>query len=129
MGRLASFAAKQAQLGETVEIINCEKAIITGNKYTTFDDHKVKLKRGSKSTGPFTNRTADRFVKRAIRGMLNYKRENGMKSFKRIKCYIGVPESFKDKKPEALKKMDITKLSILKYTTVKDVCKIIGGKL
>ena len=29
LGRLASYAAKKAQLGENVDIINCEAAVIT----------------------------------------------------------------------------------------------------
>ena len=32
LGRLASFAAKQALLGETVDIVNAEESVITGNK-------------------------------------------------------------------------------------------------
>ena len=31
-GRLCSFAAKKALQGDEVIIVNCEKAIITGNK-------------------------------------------------------------------------------------------------
>ncbi len=31
-GRVASFAAKQALLGNEVTVVNSEKAIITGNK-------------------------------------------------------------------------------------------------
>ena len=32
VGRFATVAAKKALLGEKVDIINCESAIITGNK-------------------------------------------------------------------------------------------------
>ncbi len=129
LGRLASIAAKKALLGEAVDIINCENAIITGNKKRTFDDYLYKLEMGSKSKGPFVYRRPDAFVKRAIRGMLQYKKENGRKAFDRIKCHIGVPDSLKGKNSEELKGMDISKLSVMKYTTVKEVCKKLGAKI
>jgi len=128
LGRLASFAAKKALLGENVEIINCQNAVISGNKKTTLKAHKERLQRGSKTRGPFTYRRADMFVKRTIRGMLSYKKENGKKALKRIKCYIRVPNQFKDKKTEQLKGMDLSKLSVMKYVSVKEICKSIGGK-
>ena len=42
LGRLASFAAKHALLGETIEIINCENAVITGNKKRTLEADEMK---------------------------------------------------------------------------------------
>ena len=128
LGRLASYAAKKAQLGENVDIINCEAAVITGNKKTTLKDYKEKLQKGSRTRGPFTPKRADRFVKKAIRGMLPYKKENGKNALKRIKCYIGTPENLKGK-PEQLKKMALSKLTVMKYITVKEICKTLGGKV
>ena len=61
--------------------------------------------------------------------MLPYRKENGKKAFKRIKCYIGVPDNLKGKQPEQLKKMALSKLTVVKYTTVKEVCRTLGGKL
>jgi len=129
LGRLASFTAKKALLGETVEIINCENAIITGNKKTTLKNYKAKLHRGSSTTGPFTPKRADRFVKKAIRGMLPYNKESGKKAMKRIRCYVEIPDRLKGSKPEQLKKMDISKLGVIKYITVKEICKTLGGKV
>lgn len=129
LGRLASYAAKKALLGENVDIINCENAVITGSRERTIADHKRRIHRGSIRTGPFPRRRPDMFVKRTIRGMLPYNKEIGKKALKRIKCYIGVPTQLKDKKPEHLIGMDLSKLTVMKYTTVKDVCKMIGGKV
>jgi len=128
LGRLASFSAEKALLGENVIIINCEKAVITGNRKTTLKKYNERNQMGSKNKGPFTRRRPDRFVKRTIRGMLPYKRENGTKALKRVKCYTGTPENLKDKpiKPEG---MDLSKLDIMKYVTVNEVCKNLGGKL
>jgi len=129
LGRLASFAAKQALLGETVEIINSGKAIVTGNKRRTLKDQLEKMERGSSTRGPFTFRRTDMFVKRTIRGMLPYNKENGKKAMKRIRCYVEVPDKLKDSKPQNLKEMTISKLSIIKYTTVKEICNTIGGRV
>lgn len=128
LGRMATFVAKQALLGEKINIINCEKAIMTGNKKQILAKYKEKLKMGKPQKGPFIPRRADRFVKRTIRGMLPYKQEKGIKAFKRVKCYINVPEEFKDKKAETIEKANIAKVPNLKYIIVEDICKLIGGK-
>jgi len=127
LGRMASYAATQSLLGERVDIINCEKAVVTGNKKRTLGDHKIKLQRGSSTKGPFTYRKPNMFVKRTIRGMLPYNKEIGKKALKRIKCHIGAPDNLKGNAVQ-LEKMDISKLSVVKYVTVKEICQILGGK-
>ena len=129
LGRMASFAAKQALLGETVEIINSGKAIVTGNKKRTLKDQLEKLERGSSTRGPFTFKRTDMFVKRVIRGMLPYNKENGKKAVKRIRCYVEVPDKLKDAKLQNLKGMTLSKLTVVKYTTVKEICNVIGGRV
>ena len=42
LGRLASYAAKQALLGEEIVIVNCEKVIITGNRQNILEDFRDK---------------------------------------------------------------------------------------
>jgi large subunit ribosomal protein L13 len=129
MGRLASFVAKKALLVEKVDIVNCENAIITGNKKQILSKYAQRKDRGIHTKGPFTYRMPDRFLRRVIRGMLPYKGERGKKAFKRIMCYIGVPERFKDKKLETVSDINVSKVPNLRYITVKDVCKSIGAKL
>tara|TARA_Y100000310_G_scaffold334128_1_gene413131 strand:- start:103 stop:516 length:414 start_codon:yes stop_codon:yes gene_type:complete len=128
LGRLASFAASQALLGKKVDIINSEKAVITGRKKYTLQAYLEKVHRGSSTRGPFMRRSPDRFVKRAIRGMLPYNSFHGKKAFSRIRCYQGVPEEFTGKDTVALKGMDTSKLAVAKYVTVKEVCTTMGGK-
>jgi large subunit ribosomal protein L13 len=126
LGRMASFAAKKALLGETVNIVNCEKAIVTGNKKTLLLQFKRKRDMGIPSKGPFFPRSPERIVKRTIRGMLPYKQEKGMKAFKRIKCYTGVPENIKN--AETIKEADISKVPNLKYLKLEQISKYLGGK-
>ena len=37
LGRLASYAAKQALQGEEIVVLNCEKVIITGKRKSIFN--------------------------------------------------------------------------------------------
>jgi large subunit ribosomal protein L13 len=129
LGRLGAYAAKKALLGEKIDIVNCEECVITGRRNEIFGKYDNKLKRGTPSKGPFTYRMPHRFVKRAIRGMLPYKKERGRTAFKKIRCYTGIPENFKDKKFETIKEANVEKIPNLEYITVKEVCKHIGAKL
>lgn len=129
LGRLATFAAKKSLQGEPVDIINAEKAFITGDKKKVLAAQKTRTNRGSPLTGPYIPRQPDRFVKRTIRGMLPYKQPRGDKAFKSIKCYTGVPAEFQDKKAETIPSANISKLSTTRYISIKDICTYLGGKI
>lgn len=105
-GRLASFVAKKALQGDEIFVVNCEKAIITGNKKKTIEKYKkLRDKGGDAQKGPYFPRTSEKILKRMIRGMLpNYRNGRGREAFKRIKCYLGVPKEFADKKTVKTKK-------------------------
>ena len=129
LGRIATIAAKKALLGETVDIINCEKAVITGLRKTILEKYQRKSAMGSPSTGPYIARMFDKFVKRALRGMIPYKQPKGVAALKRLMCYSGVPEEFKDKKAETIEEANISKLANLNFVTVKEICLNLGGNL
>ena len=48
-------------------------------------------------------------------------------AFKRVMCYISVPDVFKDKKMEKIKEADISRIKTLKYVTVGNICKFLKG--
>jgi len=100
MGRLASYAAKEALKGEEIVILNCNEIIITGNKeFIQKDFHEKRSKMGHGQRGPKHLRAGDRIVKRVIRGMLpNYREGRGREAFQRIKCYVGIPKEFEHAK-------------------------------
>lgn len=129
LGRLATVVAKRALLGEKVDVVNCEEAIITGNKKTILKKYQERRKRGIPTKGPFFPRRADMLVRRTIRGMLPYKRPKGRDAFRRVKCHIGVPEELEKQKAEKIKEADMSKLMTLKYIKVKDLSKSMGAKL
>ncbi len=92
LGRLASEVAKRALKGEEIIIINAEKAVISGNKEAVVEKYLHRRQIGNPKKGPFFPKRPDLIVKRAIRGMLPYKRKRGKEALKRIKVFIGVPE-------------------------------------
>ena len=127
LGRLASQVAKDALLGEKVKVVNCEKIIISGRKVQTVENEVAKRKRkGYPLKSAKFSRLPDRFVRRSIRGMLPWKKARGKEAFDRIMCYIDVPTDCKD-----LLKVEgasVDKLPSLKYITVGDICRSLGGK-
>jgi len=129
VGRVATYAAKQALLGNQVRIINSEKAIISGKRENTFDDYLNRRERGTHAKGPFVHRGPEKILRRAIRGMLPYKKPRGKEAFRRVLCYVGVPDEFKDKKSITLKSANMSKLPKLKYVDLKTVSKRLGAKV
>ncbi len=127
LGRLGTLAAKKALQGEEIMIVNADQAIVTGSWENILAKYKHKLHRGHPYKGPFVYRREDMFVKRSIRGMLPWDRERGKVAYKRIKCFIGVPEEMKEKKQEMIE-VPTGKTKSLKYVTVKEICNAIGRK-
>lgn len=128
LGRVAAFAAKRALEGETVEVINAESLVISGNKESIFERYRQKRERGNPHHGPFVPRRADLFAKRVIRGMLPHRQPRGMAALRRIKCYKGVPEGLKGKKVTKLEYAHLKNLGTVKYTTVGEISKLLGAK-
>jgi len=95
LGRVCSFAAKQALLGEDVIVINAEKAMLTGSKEMILKKELRWLEvrnLGSPLKGPNHEKRPDKYVRRAIRGMLPWHTFRGRDAFSRVYVYIGVPE-------------------------------------
>ncbi len=122
VGRMATAIAKMALMGEEVNVVNCENAVMTGKKKEVLERMKTRRERGDALKGPYFQTMPDRFIRRIIRGMLPYKQEKGKLAFKRIMCYIGVPEQLKDQKLETIKNADISNSTALSYVTVGRIC-------
>ncbi len=129
LGRLASYVAKNALKGEEIVIVNCEKAVISGNKDNILKEFKEKRDRGDRYKGPFYPRMPDRIVRRVIRGMLPYKNEKGKKALARVKTFIGVPDEYKNK--EFINLNDIKKESLkdMKYVYLYEVSNYLGANI
>lgn len=130
VGRLATFVAKQALLGNSVNVLNAEKALMSGSMEYNFGRYHHRIREtGQTRKGPFIPRLADRFVKRLIRGMLPYKRQRGSEAYKRIMCYLGVPAEFKDKKLVVFAPSKKEKIYAMKHVTIQALCKKLGGRI
>lgn len=128
MGRLATVVAKKALLGEEIDIVNCEKAAVTGSRKEVLDEFKRRRERGIPLKGPYYPKQSDRIVRRAIRGMLPYKKHKGSEAFKRVMCYIGVPEKLQGKEMQTIEAANIDKLPNVRYVHVGAIAKELGGK-
>jgi large subunit ribosomal protein L13 len=121
LGRIGSFAVKKALIGDEVFILNCEEAIISGNKEEILEGiTALRNKGGNSLKGPKIPRPAPRLLKRLIRGMLPWDRQRGRDAYKRIKCY-GTNE-FDSSKVEIFK---IKSRLPLKYMKLKEVSRLI----
>ncbi len=129
LGRLASFAAKHALLGETIEIVNCEEVYVTGTKKRVLADYNRKKAMGAPLQGPYFPKMPDRIVRRSIRGMLPYKQEKGEKAFKKVMCYIGVPKELEGKATHTIKEANISKVPNLRYVKIGEISKLMGARL
>jgi|WetSurMetagenome_2_1015567.scaffolds.fasta_scaffold654427_2 large subunit ribosomal protein L13 len=129
LGRMATKAAKLALLGENVIVVNCEKALISGNKRAILGVYRHQETLGiGMDKGPFLQKTPERFVRKVIRGMLPHHQAHGREAFARVRCYRKVPAQLVGEKKEVVK--DAIRLDSLnaKYISVGEICRIIGDK-
>lgn len=127
-GRLATYVAKQALLGETIDIVNAEEAILSGSKKDLLNRYVHRRERGDPHHGPYFPRTSHMMLKRMIRGMLPFKQSKGREAFKRIKCHKGVPKVFEGKEMLTFEKFHKNKLPTKKHLTFKELSKLLGAK-
>jgi large subunit ribosomal protein L13 len=105
LGRVASFAAKQAMFGKKIFVVNCGNVLITGRKQNIIHSYEIaRAKGGSSQKGPHFPKTPERIMKRTIRGMLSYKKGRGLDAFKNIRCYNNTPPELESHDKISLKK-------------------------
>jgi len=126
MGRLASFAIKQALQGKEIDIVNSEKVFILGNKKAILADYIQRRQRGksAKMKGPQYPTIPERILERAIRGMIKYKEGRGKAAFNKIRCYAGVPHGYEKMEKIAPFKLTENKRGI----SLKELSDLLRGK-
>lgn len=130
LGRIGTYVARQALLGNKINLFNCEKIMISGDPKVIKARYKYTLsEKGQPHKGPYVPKMPDRFVRKVIKRMLPHKTARGREALKRIMCYISMPSNFQDKKLEKIQKTSISKLPTLKRCSVLEVCRHLGGKL
>ena len=129
-GRVCSHVSKLLLQGNSVTIVNSEKAMISGNHYKTIDDYKKRLEVSSITNpihGPYHPRRPDRILTKMVRGMIPRKKSSGISAFRRLRVHIGMPAEFESNE---IKKFDDTKITKAEsyYITIGEIAKQIGWK-
>jgi large subunit ribosomal protein L13 len=125
MGRLCTHVAKRLLNGEEIIIVNADKALISGDKVQLLGHYKHRTVRGSQNHGPYYPRNPDTMMKRAVRGMLEYKKPSGRAAFKRLTVYVGVPRPLQNEKAETLE--SAKKPNLFKYVSLGEIAKEMGS--
>lgn len=123
LGRAGSLAAKESLKGNEVIVVNCEKAIVSGNKQEIMQS-ALRFRRmgGSSLKGPKFSANPERYFKRKIRGMFPWQASRGKMLWKKLMCYNGIP-----KEMEKEKFIRLEKKKMKGYLTIKEICKLLRG--
>jgi len=127
LGRMASVVAKRLLLGESIVIVNAEKATISGKRLSRVREARAFLEIGHPGKGPFHPRRPDQIVRRTVRGMLPHRLPKGQAALKRLRVFLGVPLEFKDAAFQTIPEADVNKLKC-PYVTFGEFAKEIGYK-
>jgi len=125
LGRMSSVIAKCLLNGEEITIVNCEKALISGNRVNIIAEYERSRAMGKVRKGPFFPRMPDRLMRRTISRMMHHRMPKGKAAMARLTIHIGVPFSLKAMKFESLEAAK--KTSLKKYLTLGDVSKELGA--
>jgi large subunit ribosomal protein L13 len=125
VGRVASEVAQRALDGETVAVVNAERAVITGSEDDIMSVYRKRRELGSDS-GPYYPKRPDGIFKRAIRGMVPYKTDAGREAFENVRVYVGNPY---DEDGEILEETSLDRLSTIKFLSLGEVSENLGANV
>ena len=128
-GRLSSHVAKLLLEGNRVSLVNCEKIMMSGTRANIIKEYREFLEINSvinPKHGPVHYRRPDTIIAKMIRGMLPYDRKpSGIEAHKRLRTYIGSPKELKSFEKIQFEKAKIRRTAS-KYTTIAELCRVIG---
>lgn len=127
VGRLASIVAHRLLLGEEINIINAEKALVSGSPETSLSKYQVMRLKGSKEKGPYYPKRADMILRRTIRGMLPHKKARGRAALAKLRVYMGVPLQFSGAEAETLEYAHRSRLSTIKAIELRSIARQLGA--
>ncbi|MFC6757769.1 MULTISPECIES: 50S ribosomal protein L13 [Haloarcula] len=123
MGRVASQVAETALDGQTVAVVNAERAVITGREEQIKEKYKKRVDIGADNQYFYPKRP-DGILKRSIRGMLPHKKQRGRDAFENVRVYVGNPH---DEDAEVLSGTSLDRLSNIKFVTLAEVSETLGA--
>jgi len=125
LGRMASAIAKRLLQGESIVIVNAEKAVISGKRLSRVKEAKRRLEIGHPKKGPFHPRRPEQIVRRTIRGMLPRRKPKGQQAYRRLQVFVDVPEELKATETHTIPDAGAEKLKC-PYITVGKLAEEIG---
>ncbi|MFP4632636.1 MAG: 50S ribosomal protein L13 [Halobacteriota archaeon] len=127
LGRLASEVASRALDGEDVVVVNAERIAVSGDPSDVADKYRARDEQKS-DRGPLHPKRPEGIAKRAVRGMLPYRRERGRRAYESVRFYVGVPPEVEDEEFETAPRTveDVGKGD---YTTLDRVSESIGANV
>ncbi len=126
LGRVASQVAEKTLDGQRVAVVNAERAVITGRREDVLETYTKRQELGS-DRGPYYPKRPDRIFKRAVRGMLPYKRPRGRQAFENVRIYVGNP--YEEVDTEILDGTSLDRLSNIKFVSLGDVSEELGANV
>ena len=127
LGRVASFAAEQALRGESVTIVNASQVVLAGRPKEIIEKAKKRRELGVVKQGPYIPRKPAGLMRRAVRGMLPYKKPRGKAAYALVKCHDGCPEAIKGELVKMDARFRADKLTTIKRITLGKVCMQVSG--
>ena len=129
LGRMLSYTAKKALEGQDVVLLNVSKAIISGQKQSIVQRARTRLKTrtlASQDKGPKHPRRPETYVRRALRGMLPFKKPLGKRAYKRVRVYVDMPSDYQQMPRQNVPGAEASKLRCT-YVLVEEFSREIGG--
>ena len=130
MGRLASLVSKKLLNGEEIIVLNADKILISGNKEWAYAKYKQRIDRASISNprkmGPKFPRRPEDIFRRAVRGMLPYRKTTGREAFKRLKVFVGMPIEYEES--EIFNVQEASPKNIKKSIELGKMSRLLGSK-
>lgn len=127
-GRLCSKVSKLILQGKRVVLANAEKALLSGRRTTLIEEWKSRLELSSRVNpiyGPIHYRAPDRILKRMVRGMVPHQENKGRAAMKRLRVYIGVPDSIASQKLARFEDASAPR-PLPVYTTLGEISRNLG---
>ncbi|MFW6385204.1 MAG: 50S ribosomal protein L13 [Halodesulfurarchaeum sp.] len=125
MGRVASYVADRALDGDRVAILNAEDAVITGRPEDVIAKYRKRAELGS-DRGPAYPKRPDRIFKRAIRGMVPYKKRRGREALSNVRVYVGNPH---EAEGQVVDGTSIDRLSSTRFISLGAVAEHLGANV
>ena len=138
MGRVATQVAEAALDGQSVAVVNAERAVITGREEQIKEKYKKRVDIGDDNQYFYPKRP-DGILKRAVRGMVPHKQQRGREAFESIRVYVGNPyeEDSAGGSPrsgdgeaveaEVLDGTSLDRLSNIRFVTLAEVSETLGA--